>query len=359
MIVLYICSDDRRAGKTALALSLGRRLAREGLAVGYWKPVNPAGPADEDAAFARQVLRLAEDVVALAPVALPPAAEPDAGGRLRRQLAEAFTLVSKGKDVLLVEGGAELVSGGAQALGPREILDLMAAKTGAAAVRALYLARYRGGDLAERVAAAQQALGASLAGTMINGVPAAHDWFVLERTRPTLAAQGIALFGTLPQDLALATATVREVAAYFGARVLASEDASAMDELFESIMFGSMSAEDGHLYFSRKQHKLVVARGDRPDVHLAALGTSTRCLLLTGGYPSYPFVLDKAQELGVPVLSVQADVHAAIERLDGLLDWARARSMAKIRRFEGLLNKHVDWPMLYEALGLEQPLCTQ
>jgi len=360
MTILYICSDDRRAGKTALTLALGRRLARDGLAIGYWKPLRPAGSGDEDAAFARQVLRLAEDVAALAPVALTPAGEAadqvadgDVAGELRRQVRDSFAVVAQGKDVLLVEGGEDLAVGAAQGLGPAALLDLMAGQSGdPAAVKALYLARYRGGDLAGRAIAAQRAVGGAFAGALINAVPAAHDWYVAERARPVLAAQGIAVFGALPQDFALATATVRELAAYLAAGVLVGGDQPAMDEPFESIMFGSMSAEDAQRYFSRKQHKLVVARGDRPDVHLAALGTSTRCLLLTGGYPSYPFVLDKAEDLGVPVLSVPADVHATIERLDELLDWARARSMAKIRRFEGLLAGHVDWPALHQALGL-------
>ena len=55
-------------------------------------------------------------------------------------------------------------------------------------------------------------------------------------------------------------------------------------------------------YFRRKPNKAVITGGDRADIQLAALETSTRCLILTGNlYPS-PAVLNRAEELCVPVL---------------------------------------------------------
>jgi BioD-like phosphotransacetylase family protein len=344
--VLYIGAANRRAGKTAFALALARRLLGEGVAVGYWKPLSAAGPADPDVAFAGQVLRLAG-------VTAPIARQGESGetpADWQRRLAESFAAVAKGNDILLVEGSDDLdgAAGGPLAA---DILALLTARAGALGpVKALCLARYRDGDLLGQIAAASAAFGN--AGAVVNVVPEVHRWFVDQQVAPALAAQAIALFGVLPQDPALAAMTVRELAAYLGARVLVNEHEPAMDELFESIMFGSMSAEDAQAYFSRKQNKLVVTRGDHPDVHLAALDTSTRCLLLCGGYPSYPFVLDRAEELGVPVLSVGAGMKETIARLDDLLEHALTSSVAKVERFERLLADRLDWAAVYRMLGL-------
>jgi BioD-like phosphotransacetylase family protein len=40
-------------------------------------------------------------------------------------------------------------------------------------------------------------------------------------------------------------------------------------------MVGAMSAENALSYFRRKAHKVVITGGDRPDIQLAALETST------------------------------------------------------------------------------------
>ena len=73
---IYVTSVEPFSGKTALALTLGRRLQAAGIKVGYLKPVS-AQPwrvgenvVDEDAVFVKETLGLAADEQELSPVVI-------------------------------------------------------------------------------------------------------------------------------------------------------------------------------------------------------------------------------------------------------------------------------------------------
>jgi hypothetical protein len=75
---LYVTSVERYSGKTATCLALGKHFQANGYSVGYLKPLSlqpwrVAGKvADEDAAFAKEVLGLAAEPWELSPVVVTP-----------------------------------------------------------------------------------------------------------------------------------------------------------------------------------------------------------------------------------------------------------------------------------------------
>jgi len=85
------------------------------------------------------------------------------------------------------------------------------------------------------------------------------------------------------------------------------------------MLVGAMSAEAALTYFRRRTNKAVITGGDRADIQLAALETSTSCLILTGNlYPS-PVVLNRADELDVPLLLADMDTVSAIDIVAGCM----------------------------------------
>ena len=115
----------------------------------------------------------------------------------------------------------------------------------------------------------------------------------------------------------------------------------------------AMGAESALTYFRRKPHKAVITGGDRTDIQLAALETSTRCLILTGNLYPPPVVLDRAEELGVPVLLSNLDTLSAVDIIDEYFGRSRFQQPAKVERFTALLEQNLDFPALYERLGLQ------
>ena len=97
----------------------------------------------------------------------------------------------------------------------------------------------------------------------------------------------------------------------------------------------------------------MITGGDRTDIQLAALETSTRCLILTGNvYPS-PAVLNRAEELCVPVLLTKLDTLATVEIVENYFGKSRFQQPRKMERFSQLLEEHFDFAALYAAVGLK------
>ena len=113
-----------------------------------------------------------------------------------------------------------------------------------------------------------------------------------------------------------------------------------------------MGLDSGEVYFGTRDSKAVIVRGDRPDVQMSALTTSTLCLVLTGGIEPIEYVLYEAELEEVPVAVVPAETLDAMAALDGLSARARFDHPAKLERLSELVGGHVDVDALYGTLGV-------
>jgi BioD-like phosphotransacetylase family protein len=353
MANLYVTSAETFSGKSALCIGVGAHFRTKGLRVGYMKPVNvncglrEGLPYDDDVAFAKEVFNLTEASALLAPVGLTPA-------KLEQQLrgpeidyearyAEALAQLSAGRDVLVLEGGRSWREGYVAGLSSKRVVEL-------AQARVLIVLKYEHTLLADRALAAQDYYGPALMGVVINETPRSAMDEAREALRPYLVRHQLPVLGILPRDPMLAAPTVAELAEGLRAEVLTGAD--HLGELVEHTLVGAMSAESALVHLRRLAHKAVITGGDRADIQLAALDTSTRCLILTGNlYPS-PVVLNRADELGVPVLLADMDTLSAIDVVESYVGHGRVQQTQKIDRFGALLTEHLDFAALYGGLGL-------
>ena len=77
------------------------------------------------------------------------------------------------------------------------------------------------------------------------------------------------------------TITVGELAEVIGGKIINHQEKSG--EPVENYMLGAMVVDSGLDYFNRKKNKAAIIRQERLDMQLAALETSTICLVLSGG----------------------------------------------------------------------------
>ena len=347
MVGLYLTSLEPAAGKSAMCTGIGKRLLKDGKKVGFLKPVlvtaePPSGEVvDQDAAFIKQALELEEPVGSLCATALSPQSlEAALAGKedsLGKKLQKAYEEVARNKDVVLLEG----VSGHAQA--SAEIAKLLGAKT-------IMLAMYASDSAIGEIAAAAQALGDSLLGVIINAVPQGKMESVRASIVPRLEESKVKVLGVLPQDRALFTLSVGELAQHLQGELLNSAEGS--EELVESLMLGAMYVGSGLDYFNSKDNKAAIIRGERHDMQLAALETSTKCLVLSGNTPPTPSILNRAQEKGVPVVVAESDTPSTVAIIEESLGKARFRQQKKVERLEDILDQHLDFQALYKELGL-------
>jgi BioD-like phosphotransacetylase family protein len=352
---IYVTSTETYCGKSALCMGLLQRLHRDGFEIGYMKPVSTTavrgvkGVVDEDAAFVKQAFELPDPVEALVPVVLSPQVVEDiVAGKPQpdhaRVLIDAFEKVGEGRDVVLLEGAASLREGYIVNLSTPRICEILP-------VRELVLARYSSDlQVIDDLLTAKARFGDSLLGVVVNVVPRPRMEFAQTMIKPFLEKRGVQVLGILPQERLLLSMSVADLIEGLGGEILCCEDKK--DELAEHLMVGAMSADAALTFFRRKPHKAVITGGDRADVQLAALETSTTCLILTGNlYPS-PLVLSRADELGVPIILTKYDTLTTVEIVERHFGKGRFHQWKKMRRLEELLDEYFDFHTFYSELGL-------
>lgn len=355
MATLYVASTETFVGKSAVCVGLLQRMRRDGLNVGYMKPVSVSvsgasdSVVDEDAMFIRTMFDIAEPIEQIVPVLITPSVvESILRGHFPnylRILRDAYLAVSRGKDVIVLEGTNTWSEGALVDLSTDQVTDLLQAP-------GLLVTRYDSTLSVDAILSVQRYIGERLLGVLLNQVEESQFEFVRTRVVPFLERRGIPVFAVLPRDAMLAGLSIEELRVHLGGQLIGRRE--WCERIAETLMIGAMSAESSLPFFRRRSNKVVITGGDRVDLQLTALKTHTSALVLTGNFKPAPEVVDRAGELQVPILLVPDDTLTTVERAERLFGRVRFHHEAKLRRFTELLDANFDYPRLYDALGLQR-----
>ncbi len=327
MTALYVTSLAEGVGKTTICAGLAKHLLSNGQKVGFFKPIlaKEAEGSDSDALFMKQILSLDEPVDSICPVI---------GGqdKVVHKIREAYDQVSRGKDVVIVEGVCE-----------RSIVEALNA-------RAIIVEGYSKELSRARLNNSYQDWGEYLLGVVLNKVPPSRVESVRNEITSQRGEAGINILGVLPEDRVLFTVSVGELAEYLQGEILNCAEKSG--ELVESLMLGAMTVDPGPEYFGRKANKAVVVRGDRPDMQIAVLETSTKCLILSGNTAPIPPVLYGAQDKEIPIILTKGDTIATVMSIEDALSNTRFNQEKKLPKLTEIMEQHFNFQALYQGLSL-------
>ena len=323
MAVIYLTSDTPGAGKTALASALGLSLSSSGRKATYFKPFSPTLADDNDTMFVSgQILGRQ-------------GSSPISGGGDAdsvEKAAEKVRELSNGADIVLVEGPT--------LSGDDTDSQLASSLIGFLGGGSILVVAYRPGMTADDIVRSASALGSSLLGVVINMVTQYKQDYVHSQIVSTLESQGIKTLAVIPEDRTLLAPTVAQIGSHLaGEFVVGDPD---RDDLIERVLIGGNILDWGETYFGRHENKAVIVRGDRPDIQMAALNTSTACLVLTGGHDMNQYIRLQADSQDVPVLVLESDTLTAAQALQELSGRSSVHHVAKAQRFLELLAKHGD-----------------
>ena len=323
MPVIYLTSDTPGAGKTALASAIALSLSSSGTKPAYFKPFSSTPDADNDTVFVSGEILGGQG------------SSPVSGGGDAdsvEKAAEKVRELSNGADIVLVEGPT---LSGADADG-----ELASSLVGSIGGGSVLVAAYRPGMTADDVARSASALGNSLLGVVINMVTQYKRDYVQSQIAPALESQGIKTLAVIPEDRTLLAPTVAQIGSHLdGEFVVGDLD---KDDLIERVLIGGNILDWGETYFGRHENKAVIVRGDRPDIQMAALNTSTACLVLTGGHEMNQYIQLQADSQDVPVLVLESDTLTVAHAVEGLSGSSSVHHVAKAQRFLELLTEHGD-----------------
>ena len=298
----------------------------DGKKIGFFKPITGKDieGVDSDAVFMKHIFALEEPVELLCPVISD---ESNLVGKIK----EAYARVSPGKDVVIVEGRGEL-----------SIIEALDAR--------VVIVEGYSGELSKAKIDSYKDFGKYLLGVVLNKVPGSQAEHMYGEMSTQFGEAGINLLGVLPEDRALFTLTIGELAEHIQGEVLNSTEKSA--ELAENFMLGAMYVDPGPEYFGRKANKVVIVRGERPDMQLAALETSTRCLVLSGNTSPISDVLIRAEDKKIPIILAKDDTTALVVSIEDALGKTRFHQEKKLPKLAEIMEQHFNFQAVYRGLGL-------
>ncbi len=342
---ILVAATEESSGKTAIALALGKLAQDRGQTVGYMKPKgtrlesSTGKTLDTDPILAQEVLGIDADIATLEPVVYSPTF---VEGAIRRQddpddlqdsIRTSFDSLSADRDLMIVEGGGTLTTGGIVDLTDPAIAALLDAEV-------LLVVSYTQPRDLDGVLGAVDTIGEQLAGVIFNRVPDSVYDSLESDVVPFLESRGVPVLGVIPRVAELSGLTVAQLASELGAEVVTD---APTDELVERFLVGAMGPDEALRHFRRAHAAAVVTGGDRSEIHTAALeAPGVKCLVLTGGLHPPAAVLGRAEERNVPILVVQSDTLSTVERLDAIIGGGRTRDETTVERMQELLFEYAN-----------------
>jgi BioD-like phosphotransacetylase family protein len=345
MKTVLLASSQNSTGKTAVALALGQLAQSRDQSVGYMKPKgtrlqsNVGKTLDTDPMLAREVLDIEAEMHEMEPIVYSTTfIEGAIRGRenvseLHDRIDAAFETLQADRDLMVVEGGDLWTTGGIVDLADDDIAERFDAEV-------LLLERLESVNDLDRLLGFANSLDQNIAGVIFNAVPDSMFDLVESDIVPFLEGQDIPVLGVIPHNRELAGVTISDLTDELGGQVLTG----AEEEVFiERLLVGAMSGEAALSHFRRTKDAAVVTGGDRADIQRAALeAPGVNALILTGGFKPPGAVLGTASDKDVPVLSVQSDTLATVERAERLIRGGRVRDARTVETMAQLLHDHVD-----------------
>ena len=351
---LLVASTEAYCGKSATILGLSHLAQAKELSIGYGQPLVVNFDANSSDSAAAEDGEFLASILGLSPShAKPPLLSLDRnlinqrlqGGNSHDYGATLHEYVSQiAGDLVFLEGPSNLWEGSIFNLSVPEI---------ALAVNAsiLLVARYHPHLSVGSLLTAKKFLGDRLLGVVINDIPPGEVSTAAETIKPYLENQQIPVLGMIPRDRILNSVSVREIAKRLKGEVLCC--AEHLDWMVESLSIGAMNVNSALGYFRQRENMAVVTGGDRAELQMAALETSTHCLILTGRIPPKELIIERAESLEIPIISVDTDTLTTVEVIDNAFGKVPLQEEIKVQQIKRLMEQNFDLDRLLKYLGLE------
>jgi BioD-like phosphotransacetylase family protein len=152
---------------------------------------------------------------------------------------------------------------------------------------------------------------------------------------------GLRLLGIMPHEPALSRLPVWQVQEELNGKLIAGQ--SGLENTVGKVLVGAMSVEStirSPLFHSTD--KLIITGGDRIDMQLASLDTSTSGMVLTGGVYPDPRVIATADDRGVPLILVKPDTYTVTAQVERMRARVRPGDRDRLDLIRSLVKENVD-----------------
>ena len=359
---IYVSAMTPGSGKSLISLGLADMLGRHADRVGFFRPIvegdDPAmdpmvqlmqrrfdlGPATCRGGLTRAQLR-----------ALLVAGE---RGEVDARCLAVYSEIAANCDVVIVEGTD--LSGHDVAL-EFDLNARLANDLGTVVLAVVNAQEASAAETADAVDVARRQLAdakCDLLAVMVNRAAPADVEAIGAAMRPGHSGRPVYV---LPEQSEISQPSVAEVQAALQARQVAGS--SSLERDVSSVKVAAMTV--GNFIPQLSDGTLVIVPADRADVMVATLASSFSSdfpvasgMILTGGMPVEPAVLELLASAPFPVFDVASDTYTTARRVSRVRGEISSGNRRKVAAALGTWSRHVDEAELLERLVLPRPATT-
>ena len=356
---LLIGSCEPFSGKSAVVLGIARELIASHKKVRYGKPLAtsleldpetkalPSPLIDDDVSFIGETLGLGESQLIPSLHLLSPFTARKRLCEVEKESVSVAQLLhnqinNSFEGFTLLEGAGSLEEGLLYGLSLVQVSKELNAPV-------LLAHHWKDSRSVEPLLASNQLLGKNLLGVVLNAVNPDEIDQLKSDVVPSLERLGIKVFGVMPRSPLLRSVTVGELIRRLQANILCCHENSEL--LVETLSIGAMNVNSAMEFFRRRRNMAVVTGVGRTDIQLAALEASTQCLILTGAGHPLPQLINRAEELDVPVLKVEHDTLSTVEVIEQAFGHVRLHESVKATFAFRLVEEHCELDRIFKAIG--------
>jgi BioD-like phosphotransacetylase family protein len=351
---IYVASTKELAGKSLVTIALASIAKDLGQNVGYFKPVgvesatNEKGePLDEDAETIRTILKIKDDASSVCPLVIRKDKFIEQftnieTSEITNKLEMAYRTVSRGKELILIEGPPTLSVGAFIGCPvPKMAVDFNA--------KILLVEKAEDDLVVDDILQARDYCTnwkVKLYGVILNQIPSARMLKAKNIVKPAIEKNGIKVIGIIPEDRTINALTINEIYGATGGKILAGKD--GMEKTVSTVLIGAMTPESAVRYFRKAKNELVITGGDRTDIILAALEAGVSALVLTGNLHPSVKIFPRADELKVPIILVPFDTYTTLQLIQRIVGRIKPTDNARINRVKRLVKENMDWKQIFQ-----------
>jgi hypothetical protein len=359
---VFIAATQQNDGKTTTALGLFAALRKKLGRIGFIKPVGQrfsevdGKRIDEDTVLIDETFGVYTPLEAMSPIAVEPDftrkyIEEQNNELLVRRIQNSFDRAAWEKDFVIIEGTGHAGVGSVFDLSNARVAKLLHSKV---------IMVTKGGigrpidELALNKALFDKE-GVEVVGVVLNKLlPEKYD-YVREFARRGLERLGLELLGAIPAEPLLANATLGQIRQTIKGQFINAKEKSR--RRVRKIIIGAMNSTHVIQYF--QPGTLVITPGDREDVILAALSTTTLTnhedraiagLVLSGDLLPHHSIVDLIEKSEVPVIRSPLDSYAVASSIHSMTVKTLPGDVEKIDKIQSLIDRYVNVDRLLEKL---------
>ncbi len=187
--------------------------------------------------------------------------------------------------------------------------------------------------------------GINVKGVILNGVSDNAFTRIEQYHKPLLEKLGIPFIGGLKKSKQLEKPTISEIMEAVNGRLIVGNYIKVKYNTIEGFVIGAMGSESAVSYLRRGRDKCVITGGDRSDIALAALETSTALIIFTGNIEPAPHIQSKAEEKGIPLIVAPGDTYTVSEQVKKIHTHIQPNEIGICKE---QADKYLDWEKVLE-----------